>query len=180
MLDQLYECWAREFGGDEITTRYLINHASKPLLQMLLRVAPDFNPDTRHIPNDRRIGRFLKKQLGISLSGWRLTGRRRDGHWLWRLVNADAVGASYHFKQSFTPPNMQEASYIAAGLVALRDKLSAAVCSGTKYDIKMAKEALAEAEEAAKEYMRSFEVSRTIEAVMHAARSYRGSPSHKT
>ena len=41
LLDQILRLWAAEFGSKELTVKRLLARASKPLLEMFLRVASD-------------------------------------------------------------------------------------------------------------------------------------------
>jgi hypothetical protein len=86
LLDQILKLWAAECGSKEITVKRLLARASKPLLEMFLRVASD--PQDRHRIHPRLLGVFLGNNRGIPAAAWKLSDRSRNRQSLWWLEPA--------------------------------------------------------------------------------------------
>jgi hypothetical protein len=84
MLDQITRLWAAEFGHQELVVKDLLRRASKPLLVMLRRVAPD--PNDRDQINARRI--WLSENRGRAAGGWKFECRVLHKQLAWRIVEA--------------------------------------------------------------------------------------------
>jgi hypothetical protein len=85
LLDQVINLWARKWGTTEITGQ-IVARASRPMHDLLLRVAADPNDRTKLSP--QMVGEWLSDNKNKPSQGWKFVLRIKWKQAMWRLTEA--------------------------------------------------------------------------------------------
>jgi hypothetical protein len=88
LLSQLLTLWFTEFGVRPIRVKDILAKASKPLMILLRRIAPDANDPS--VVDACRLGAWIGEHKGVEAAGWKLMSRERHRQNEWWIAEVMA------------------------------------------------------------------------------------------